>query len=77
MKTDENHPLYDALVELQSRLAFQDQTINELNAVITSQQNQIDRLELRLKSLHDKMEMLEESVDIRPQNDVNEKPPHY
>jgi SlyX protein len=66
------------LVDLQTRLAFQDQTINELNDVVASQQQQIDRLQLHLKSFSDRLNGLEESVDktagIKP---ADEKPPHY
>ena len=69
---------HDLLVDLQTRLAFQDQTVNELNDVVASQQQQIDRLQLQLKSLSDRLNGLEESVDktagIKP---ADEKPPHY
>jgi len=68
----------DLLVDLQTRSAFQDQTINELNDVVASQQQQIDRLQLQVKSLSDRLNGLEESVDksagIKP---ADEKPPHY
>jgi SlyX protein len=36
------------IIELETRLAFQDDTIEELNGVIISQQHQIDRLESSL-----------------------------
>lgn len=69
---------HDLLFDLQTRLAFQDQTVNELNDVVASQQQQIDRLQLQLKSLSDRLNGLEESVDkstgIKP---ADEKPPHY
>ena len=68
----------DLLVDLQTLSAFHDQTINELNDVVASQQQQIDRLQLQLKSLSDRLNGLEESVDktagIKP---ADEKPPHY
>ena len=37
--------LNDRIVELESRLAFQDDTIEKLNEVIVEQQKQLDRLE--------------------------------
>lgn len=40
--------LMPRIVELETRLAFQDQTIEELNEVIISQQQQLDRLESAL-----------------------------
>ncbi len=41
------------IIELESKLAFQDETINELNDVITDQQQQLDSLreEIRLVNL--------------------------
>ncbi len=62
------------LVDLQTRLAFQDQAISELNDVITDQQQQIDRLREELRFAGDKLKVLEESVEISEQD---EKPPHY
>ncbi len=62
------------LVDLQTRLAFQDQAISEFNDVITDQQQQIDRLREELQLAGDKLKVLEESVEISEQD---EKPPHY
>ena len=36
--------MQDELIELQSKLAFQEQTLNELNNALVSQQQQIDEL---------------------------------
>ena len=66
-----------ALADLQSRLAFQDHTISELNDVITDQQRQIDQLALRVKMLGDKLEALEEQVETGAPSEQQEKPPHY
>jgi SlyX protein len=63
------------LIEVQTQLAFQDQTIAELNTVLTSQQQQIDKLRLELSLLKDQLGMLEERLDSGPPQD--EKPPHY
>lgn len=64
----------DVLIELQTRLEFQDKTIAELNDVITSQQRQIDELQLRLNLFAENMKELEEMAETRQEN---EKPPHY
>ena len=69
--SDDNN---DLLIDLQTRLAFQDQALNELNTVVTDQQQQIDRLLLQLRLLSDQFKMLEDSVDNK-QGD--EPPPHY
>lgn len=64
----------ETLVDLQTRLAFQDQAITELNDVIADQQQQLDQLREQLRMLNDKLIMLEESVETEQDN---EKPPHY
>ena len=65
----------DALIELQTQLAFQEQTTAELNAALISQQRQIDLLRLEIKLLKDKLGMLEDRIETGPPQ--NEKPPHY
>lgn len=71
------HPeIWEArLVELETRLAFQDDELLKLKALNDSQQKQVYRLEsmvehllLRFKSLQDSL-----GADKIP----NEKPPHY
>ena len=65
----------DELIELQTQLAFQDQTIAELNDVLTSQQQEIDLLRLEIKLMKEKLGMLEDRIETGPSQD--EKPPHY
>jgi SlyX protein len=43
----------DRLEILETRLAYQDQTVEALNEVVTRQQDQIDRLERELQALRD------------------------
>lgn len=64
----------DLIIEIQTRLEFQDRTIAELNDVITDQQKQLDRLSRRLEMLGDNLKVLEASFETE-QDD--EKPPHY
>jgi SlyX protein len=47
--------LEEKIVELETRQAFQDHTIEELNGVIISQQQQIDRLESLFGRLQKKL----------------------
>ena len=65
----------DALIELQTQLAFQEQTIAELNDALIGQQQQIDLLRLEIKLLKEKLGVLEDRIDSAPPQD--EKPPHY
>ncbi len=60
--------------DLEVRLAFQEQTLNELNAVVTRQQATIDRLEQRCDALLERLRSLGEGAgDEAP----DERPPHY
>ena len=43
----------DRLEKLETRLAYQDQTVEALNEVVTRQQDQIDRLERSLQAMED------------------------
>lgn len=65
----------DELIELQTQLAFQEQTTAELNQALISQQKQIDLLRLEIKLLKDKLGMLEDRIETGPPQ--SEKPPHY
>ena len=65
----------DDLIDLQTQLAFQEQTIAELNDVMTSQQKQIDLLRLEIKLLKEQFGVLEDRIDSGPAQD--ERPPHY
>lgn len=63
------------IAELESSIAFQDSTIEELNAVVTQQQRQIDQLEKNLSVLKDQMKNLASSnIAI---DDEEMPPPHY
>lgn len=64
----------DDIIELQTRMTFQDGVIEQLNQVVTDQQQQIDRLERRLEKLLGQVEALQ-TAQLMPQ--VNEPPPHY
>lgn len=65
----------DELIELQTQLAFQEQTTAELNQALVSQQKQIDLLRLEIKLLKDKLGGLEDRIESGPPQ--SEKPPHY
>jgi len=73
----EDHQLLAARVdELETRLAFQEDTLTQLNDVITAQDAQIRALVARLKEMSEKYQDLSFEVQkgIKP---GDEKPPHY
>jgi SlyX protein len=65
----------EELIELQTQLAFQEQTIAELNTALTDQQQQINFLRLEIKLMKEQFGTLEEKFEVGPQQD--ERPPHY
>ncbi|MCW2097999.1 MULTISPECIES: SlyX family protein [Pseudomonas] len=66
--------LEERVMDLESRLAFQDDTIQALNDVLVSQQNAVDRLQLQIAALLKRQEEMggqfEAFEDEAP-------PPHY
>jgi SlyX protein len=58
---------------LETRLTFQDETIETLNKTITAQWQQIDALTRQLAALSERLQEAEASVPAA----ANEPPPHY
>ncbi len=72
MKTDEQ------IIELESRLAFQENSIVELNEIITDQQRQLDRLMATVAMLDSRLSLLAADAagetTAKPEDEI---PPHY
>ncbi|MDT8427347.1 MAG: SlyX family protein [Pseudomonadales bacterium] len=68
----------EQIVELQSQLAFQEELLDQLNAVVARQQQQIDRMQQEL-SLHASklLEFSEQLAEGQRRDPVQEQPPHY
>ncbi|HEC13371.1 MAG TPA: SlyX family protein [Acidiferrobacteraceae bacterium] len=64
----------DRLTELETRIAFQDGTLQTLNDVVTRQQDEIDRLARALGVLKEEMGQL---VARAATSVADELPPHY
>jgi uncharacterized coiled-coil protein SlyX len=58
---------------LEARIAYQDDTIETLNATITEQWKQIDALTRQVAALNDRLQ----EAEARSPGPVNERPPHY
>lgn len=61
--------------ELESRLAFQDDTLQTLNQIVFNQQQVIDRLELQLQALAKRQAEMLGQLGGADGEDV--PPPHY
>ncbi len=66
----------ERLIEVETRLAFQEQTIKTLSDIIYTQQKQIDELENLYVSMK-KQPKTEEKTPQGINNLIHEKPPHY
>jgi len=63
------------LIELETRLAFQDNTLQELNAVVVRQQRDIDALTRELEMLKAQFKTL--APDLVGSRAEEAPPPHY
>jgi SlyX protein len=66
--------LESRVMELESRLAFQDDTIQALNDVLVAQQRSLDRLELQMAALIKRQEEMGGQGDGFAED---APPPHY
>ncbi|RMH61885.1 MAG: SlyX family protein [Zetaproteobacteria bacterium] len=64
----------ERLIELETRLAYQERAIEELNQALTGQQRQLDQLLLRLKRIETHLQQGGEPI-ARPNEEP--PPPHY
>ena len=68
--------LTEEIIELQTKVLFQDDVIQKLDEVIIQQGKRLDGLLERINELEEKLEQL--SFDrSNPAAVIDEKPPHY
>ncbi|MBU2978343.1 SlyX family protein [Alteromonas sp. C1M14] len=65
----------EAIEELQTKLAFQEHTIETLNEALTAQQYQIEKLQVQMRHVMEKVKGFEPS-NIAKISDES-PPPHY
>ena len=64
----------DELIDLQTQVAYQEDTVSQLNDVVTRQQQEIDTLRREMEQLKQQLIALAEA----PQGEQEEAPPpHY
>jgi len=66
--------LESRVMDLEARLAFQDDTIQALNDVLVEQQRIMDRLQLQVGALARRQEEMQVTFDA---GEEEEPPPHY
>lgn len=63
------------IAELETQLAFQEDTVQTLNDIVARQQLQIDKLEHEVRTLQAQLQQLSDAMN-RPQAE-EAPPPHY
>jgi SlyX protein len=66
----------DDLIDLQTKQSFQEQLLEELNQIVTDQQQQITRLENAILGMKNQLETLQSTTE-ESQMSEHELPPHY
>ncbi len=64
------------LIELEIKVAYQDDLLQTLNTIIATQQQQIDRLERAYKTMHERVSSLALKMP-EESSPMHEIPPHY
>ncbi len=77
--TDKTTALENRINDLESQLAFQDDTIEQLNSAISAQQLQIHQLKDQIRLIVEKYKELQDSANnkgeaFRPEDNI---PPHF
>jgi len=67
----------DELIELQTRLAYQEDTIQQLNNVITQQDATILQLQQQMRLLAKRVDEISFTQDGSSDDVINDRPPHY
>lgn len=72
---DEWRELERRLVELESKISFQESETLDMNKAIMERDNRIDKLEATVRALREKVKEL--AGEGQPPLPANERPPHY
>ncbi|BCE02587.1 SlyX family protein [Marinicellulosiphila megalodicopiae] len=62
------------VIDLQTKLAFQEDTLDQLNEVVSQQDLQIRKLEHKIASFYQEFKQLNQSMSGEV---IDTKPPHY
>ena len=65
----------ERLIDLETKMAFQETILNELNDIVTLQQEKIDILQGAIQQLHERLKSLSEETVRDPADEP--PPPHY
>ncbi len=66
----------DRLIDIETKLAYQEDTIQALNEIVSSQQGQLNRLQKSCELLIERMQDFRGQIGD-PIDPADEQPPHY
>nr|WP_027834942.1 SlyX family protein [Maritalea myrionectae] len=69
----EHKELLERIEALEMRVAYQEQTIDDLNQTITKQWTEFDKLNREIAKLYAQMQ----EIDNGGGGEIDERPPHY
>ena len=72
--SNDSKAMKEKLVDLETRLSFQEDLLAAMNKRVAEQDNEIAKLQLQLQHLH---RQLKESRSTSEAEAGNERPPHY
>lgn len=69
--------LESQIIALQSQVAFMEDTLDTLNAIVTAQSQQLADQQRQLQLLYQKVTHSDNNSQIQPFDVLNDRPPHY
>ena len=66
----------EQLIDLQSRLAFQEDSIQSFSELLMRQSRDLERLQIQVLSMHKRMQEMGRQLEDREEAD-DSPPPHY
>ncbi len=77
MMTEKMAALEQKMIDLQTQVAFMEDTIDKLDTIVTEQSQLITDQQRQLQLLYQKLESQMQGSQIQPFHLLNDKPPHY
>lgn len=77
MASLQQHELLQRLADLESQLAFQEDTIETLNQLLTQQAAQLDELQRKFSVVINRVQQLHDNQGPSSTNPADDIPPHY
>lgn len=80
MKDFDQQRIEQQIIDLQTKLAFQEDTVHVLNSIVSEQQQDIISLKTQMRTLLEELKVLLSDLEGGGNNSRlldNERPPHY